>query len=73
MSPTNLPAKSAFTVKVDGAERTVTTVGLQHTARQVSLAITPDAQYGDEVTVSYTPPAANPLQDAGGNRVAAFV
>ena len=72
VSQTNLPAASAFTVKVNGAERSTTAVSLPHHARQVSVSFTPVAQYGDEVTVSYTPPAANPLQDAGGNHVLAF-
>ena len=64
------PAPSAFTVTVDGASRTVTGVSVGDT--RVLLTLAPAVRAGETVTVSYTVPAMNPLQDEAGNPAAAF-
>ena len=78
---TSTPDKSAFTVKVVKVDSEVqtrsieTTFHVQRLDKEFHLVLAAhatDVVYGDMVTVSYVPPAANPLQDAGGNRVAAF-
>ena len=68
------PAASAFTVKVDGS-----TVSLASTnpvsISDADLTITLGAAVAaaQKVTVSYTAPATNPLQDGDATAVAAFV
>ena len=70
LNPTG-PAASAFTVKVNGgAGLTPTAVGVSGRVVTLTLAaaVTPD----QTVTVSYTPPATNKLQDPSGKEVDAF-
>ena len=65
------PANTAFTVSVAGANRTVSTVAVSGTTVTLTLsgaAVTT----GEVVTVSYTAPSANPLQDEAGNDAASF-
>ena len=65
------PAGSAFTVSGAGADRTGTgTVRMR--GATVSLYLDSALSQGDEVTVSYTPPATDPLQDTNTSRVVAF-
>ena len=67
------PATSAFTVTVNDRTRTVAAVHLPEFDRDsVRLAVGGGIRHGDVVTVSYEKPAANRLQDAAGNPVAAF-
>ena len=68
------PATSAFTVKVNGRTRTTLSVGVtRNPDDEVTVNFSGTVvQHGDEVTVSYAPPAASPLQDDDGNRVVAF-
>ena len=66
----SMPAASAFTVKINGQPLTV--AGMRFALDTASVTVLGTVQYGDVVTVSYTPPATNPLQDADGNRVLAF-
>ena len=69
---TSLPSASAFTVMVGGSSRTVTSIQAGGSTILGVQFGAPAAQPGETVTVSYTPPATNPLQDAAGNEVAAF-
>ena len=65
------PAASAFSVSIAGTARTPHTVGIvDRMLSLIFLSNTPTA--GQTVTVSYTKPASNPLQDLSGNAVADF-
>ena len=64
------PAPSAFTVTVDGASRGVTGVAVDGT--KVLLTLASAVRAGETVTVSYTVPAMNPLQDEASNPAASF-
>ena len=68
------PAASAFTVKVKNRTRPVSGVAFP-TGDDDTVLVTisgPAVQHGEKVTLSYTPPTTNPLQDAAGNDVVAF-
>ena len=64
------PALSAFTVTVDGAPRAVT--GVSASSTNVFLTLASAVRAGETVTVSYTVPAMNPLQDEASNPAASF-
>ena len=64
------PDNSAFTVTVNGASREVRTVVVIRTF--VLVFLYSPVQAGETVTVSYTVPATNPVQDLSGNRAAAI-
>jgi uncharacterized repeat protein (TIGR02059 family) len=66
----SIPAASAFTVKVNGANRTLTTVTISGT--RVLLALSSRVNYGDVITVSYTKPAVSPLQTVEGVQATSF-
>ena len=66
------PPSSAFTVKVNGQARDISSATLNPDPKRFVVRINPGVQYGDVVTVSYAPPVTNPLQDAAGNDVVAF-
>ena len=72
----SLPAGSAFTVRVTpsgGTTRTISgtgTVAIAHNG--VTVALASAVSEGERVTVSYTIPAANPLQYLDGAGAAAF-
>ena len=64
---------SAFTVNVNGAERSIIVVGLG--GSNVLLTLSTAVEAGDTATVSYTVPtgeSANKLQDTSGNNAASF-
>jgi uncharacterized repeat protein (TIGR02059 family) len=63
-----LPSASAFTVMVNSAARTVSSLAV--TGTKVLLTLTSPVVYGDIVTVAYTKPASNPLQTASGGLAA---
>ncbi len=63
-----VPATSAFTVMVNSAARTVSSVAISGT--KVQLTLSSAVAYGDVVTVTYTKPAANPLQTSAGGQAA---
>ena len=73
LDQTSLPDRSAFTVKVGSVTRPAGPVGF---CGQNCIAIVPHFRQsmdpGDTVTVSYTKPATNPLQDAAGNETLSF-
>lgn len=63
----SVPPTSAFTI----SSRTVTGVSISGSV--VSLTVNSAFVYGDNATVAYTPPGANPrIQDAAGNASTSF-
>ena len=70
LDPNSVPAKDAFTVTVAGdtAELGVVVVSIS----AVQIGINSPVRAGQEVLVSYEPPAANPIQDLAGNAAAGF-
>ena len=74
LDTTTAPAASAFTVSGTSAATSVTGVAFRNgDATRVELTLSRAPGRGESgVTVSYSPPSANPLQDRNGNRVAGF-
>ena len=64
------PDNSAFAITVNGASRGVLAIAVTRTA--VVVILYSPVQAGETVTVSYTVPATNPIQDLSGNRAAAI-
>ena len=62
----SVPPRSAYEVKVDGAPRVVTDVFVPDWMSRVVLTLASPVTDGQTVTVAYTQPASNPLQDASG-------
>lgn len=71
LSISNLPATSAFAVKVGGSTVAVNNVAINATAKTVTLTLASAAMAGQSVTVAYTDPTGGndvaALQDAAGN------
>ena len=65
-----VPGASAFSVMVNTVVRSVNSVAISGT--KVLLTLSSPVVYGDVVTVSYTKPAANPLQTATGGQAASI-
>jgi uncharacterized repeat protein (TIGR02059 family) len=65
-----VPATSAFTVRVNSATRTVSSVSVSGT--KVSLTLSSPVEYGDVVTIAYTKPSTNPLQTLSGGQAASI-
>ena len=74
LDPHNLPATTAFTVKVGGVTRAVTSVDIHAVDKIVTLILASAVESGETVTVGYTDPTAgddaNALQDLAGNDAA---
>ena len=69
----SVPAPSAFAVTVQAASRNVTNVAVSSSpATAVILTLASAVSTGDAVTVSYTVPANNPIQDTTGNDAVSF-
>ena len=70
LDDTDHPATSAYSVSVDGTAVTPNSVAIDSNTVLLTLAVavTP----GQSVTVSYTVPTANPLQDTHGDAAAAI-
>ncbi len=66
----SVPAASAFTVEVNGAAVTVSSVTVG--ASSVSLALSGTIASGDAVTLSYAVPGSNPVQSTSGAPLAAI-
>ena len=64
------PSASAYTVRVAGAMRPVSAVSVSGVA--VTLTLSSPVTAGATVTLSYTVPTANPVQDVAGNDAAAI-
>ena len=67
---TSSPATTAFTVKVQDATRSLDSVGV--VSPFLALTLSSPAKPGETVTVSYTKPGTNPLQDVAGHETASF-
>ena len=65
----SVPVPGAFAVTVDGSGRTVASGGVTVTETFVTLTLSSAVTDGQSVTVTYTKPSANPLQDADGDAV----
>jgi uncharacterized repeat protein (TIGR02059 family) len=65
-----VPSTSAFTVMVNSAKRTVSSVAIS--GNTVLLTLSSAIVYGDVITVSYTKPSSNPLQSTAGGRAASI-
>lgn len=76
LNSVNLPAASAFAVKVDGVARTVNSVAVDGSAMTVTLTLASAVTNGQAVTVAYTDPTAgndlHAIQDVAGNDAASF-
>ena len=74
LDSTSQPAASAYTIKVEGNARTPISAFILTSppAIQFVLASNDVVRPGETVTVSYTKPGTNPLQDAAGLEVASF-
>ena len=70
LDTTSTPARSAYTVTVAGSQRGIVAVAIGGSA--VTLTLSPPVTDGQAVTVSYTVPPTNPVQDAAGNDAAAL-
>ncbi len=64
------PGTSSFTVKVQGSTRSINSIVINGST--VSLALFPAVSGGQAVTVSYSVPASNQIQDLAGNDAIAF-
>ena len=67
----NVPATTDFAVKVAGTARSVSAVAVEGSTVQLTLSGNAIGAT-DAVTVAYTKPASNPLQDGNGNPPATF-
>jgi len=71
LDPASTPATTDFSVSVAGAARTPTNVAVSDGS--VMLTLFPGVGLReDAVTVTYTVPATNPIQDLAGNKAAAL-
>ncbi|MEO5885013.1 MAG: SwmB domain-containing protein [Candidatus Limnocylindrales bacterium] len=66
----SVPAPSAYAVMVGGVARTVSNVGIAGSG--VTLTLASAVLNGESVTLQYTVPGTNPVQDVPGNDAAAF-
>ncbi len=64
------PAASDFSVSVAGSSVAVSNVSIS--GKEVALTLATGAEYDDTVSLSYTVPASNPIQDTAGNDAAAL-
>ena len=73
IASTSIPATSAFAAKIAGTAVTVASVAHDSSNTDtVNLVLGANPKAGDAVTVSYTVPGSNPLEDAAANDVASF-
>jgi uncharacterized repeat protein (TIGR02059 family) len=70
LNTSSTPASSAFDVQVNSVARGVSTVGVAGSA--VTLTLATPVISTDTVTVAYTMPVSNPIEDVAGNDAATF-
>jgi uncharacterized repeat protein (TIGR02059 family) len=63
-----VPAASAFSVNINSAARSISSVSISGT--KVLLTLASPVVYGNTVTVAYTKPSTNPLQTTSGGQAA---
>ena len=69
----SVPVKGAFDVEVEGSDRALASANpVVVSGKTVTLTLASAAGWREEVTVSYTKPASNPLEDGSGNDVTDF-
>jgi hypothetical protein len=61
-----VPATSSFKVRVSNLTRNINSVAIS--GRNVQLNLESPVKFGDEITISYTKPANNPLQTINGGQ-----
>ena len=66
LNESSVPAASAYSVSVDGAAG-VAPRSVAVSGNTVTLTLATAAAHGQAVTVGYTAPSSNPVQDANGN------
>ena len=71
LDDSSVPAASAYSVKVDGSDRTVSSVAIN--GKRVTLTLASAVTSGQTVTVSYRVPDTNPVQNADGLNAAALI
>ena len=71
LDTTSKPAASAFTVNVDGSGASPSSVDTI-SGNTVTMTLATAVTSGQTVTVDYTPPGSNPLQDESGIEAPAF-
>ena len=72
LSPSSVPEKSAFTVKVDGNAVTISTAALSSEQSLLRLVLANNVGVGKTITISYAKPGNNPLRDIATNEVESF-
>ncbi len=73
LDETSTPAVEAFTVTVGGQPRSLAASNpVAVDGRRVRLTLTSAVAHGDTVTVRYSVPTENPIQDRAGNAAAAL-
>lgn len=65
-----IPAKTAFVVRCSGVANAVTSVAID--GKNVTLTLTKGIKDSDVITVAYTKPSSNYLQDTSGNAFASL-
>ena len=71
LDESSVPAPGAFSVSIDGGNP-VAPAGVAVSGDTVTLTLSAPAYKNQTVTLSYAPPAANPLQDVYGVKAIAF-
>ena len=66
------PATTDYVVTVNGTAVTVSSVGIASNSRTVTLTLAVPVAVTDHITISYTKPASNAVQDSSGNEAASF-
>jgi uncharacterized repeat protein (TIGR02059 family) len=70
LNTSSTPASSAFDVQVNSVARALSSVGVAGSA--VTLTLATPVISTDNVTVAYTIPGSNPIEDVAGNDAATF-
>ena len=70
LDTTPVPAANAFTVTADGTALPASSVSVSVSSMTVVLTLNPAIAHGQEVTLSYTAPGANPIRDTAQNPAA---
>ena len=65
-----VPATSAFNIQVNSVARNASSVSIS--GNKIHLTLASAIVYGDNITLSYTKPASNPLQTTSGGQAASI-